>query len=91
MYNQQQRHQDKQGHTKGLVGESTEVFIQLDNIDTKALLDTGSTVSTLSYSFYQKHLSHRPIQDLKDIFQLRCADGNSLPYRGFIETEIKAP
>ena len=50
-----------------LVGSSNEVDILLENIETKALLDTGSCVSTLSQSFYEnnfKHLDLFPLDNL---------------------------
>ena len=38
----------------GLFGTPTETKVTLQDIITKALIDTGSTVSTLSYTFYKE-------------------------------------
>jgi len=56
---------------------------------TKALLDTGSTVSTICRTFYEDHLKHIPIQTLDEILNIECADGGFLPYDGMIEAKIK--
>lgn len=37
----------------GLYGQPTETSVILEGIETGALLDTGSTVSTISESYYQ--------------------------------------
>lgn len=52
------------------------------------MLDTGSTVTTLSRSFYDKHLSHIEIQPLSNILKIECADGNHLPYDGYVEIDL---
>jgi hypothetical protein len=53
-----------------------------------ALLDTGSTVSTVSRSFYDQHLSDRPIIPLDTIITIECADGQPLPYDGVVKMDI---
>ena len=55
-----------------------------------ALLDTGSNVSTVSESFYRKHLSHHDLYSLTNVLKIECADGQSLPYLGYIHTSISA-
>ena len=41
-----------------MVGSSNECDIMIEDIECKALLDTGSCVSTLSHSFYDSHFKH---------------------------------
>jgi transposase InsO family protein len=72
-----------------LVGSSNEVKAKIDGIETLALLDTGSTVSTVSRGFYDKHLSQHPIQSLDILLDIECADGQSLPYEGYIDADIE--
>lgn len=72
-----------------LVGDTNEVDILLGNRPARALLDTGSCVSIVAESFYQEHLSHREIRPVDEILNIECADGQSLPYKGYIETEIR--
>ena len=52
------------------------------------LLDTGSTVSTISEDFYHSHLSHLALYPITDILQIECADGQHLPYYGYIEATV---
>ena len=72
-----------------LIGESTETDTLIFQIKAKALIDTGSTVSTISKSFYDDYLQANPINPLDDFVNIECADGNSLSYLGYIETEIQ--
>jgi len=53
-------------------------------------LDTGSCVSVLSESFYKEHFSDIHIQALDDLIRIECADGQILPYLGYIEVENSA-
>jgi len=75
----------------GLCGEPTESKVVINNIPASALLDTGSTVSTMSHSFYLRHLRHLPLELLEKLLHIECADGKALPYKGYIETEIYLP
>ena len=88
----QQRHTNTINKSD-LVGEASEIGLLIDNVNTRALLDTGSTVSTVSSSFYEEHLSGKVIKTFNSIlgFELHCADGSTLPYKGFIEVDIQAP
>ena len=56
----------------------------IEGIGTTALLDTGSCISSLGQSFYEKNLSHLPLLPVKDILNVECADGQRLPYSGYI-------
>jgi hypothetical protein len=69
-------------------GTPTGTKITLQDIITKALIDTGSTVSTLSHTFYREHLSHLELKPLHSLLSIECADGKQLPYEGYIETDI---
>lgn len=72
-----------------LVGTPTEVSVIIEGVKTAALLDTGSTVSTVSQAFYEQHLHHIEMKPLDSILKIECADGQLLPYEGFIEAEIE--
>ena len=72
----------------GIIEDPTEVRIFVNGIPTTALLDSGSTVSTISDSFYQENLLDVRIQHIKDVFELKCADGSNLPYKGVVELDI---
>ena len=72
-----------------LFGDTNEAEISINNTSTIALLDTGSCVSVVSKQFYNNHLSSVPVQPLTHIVNIECADGNSLPYEGYIEVELQ--
>jgi hypothetical protein len=67
-----------------LIGKSNEVPVKVFNIATAALLDTGSTVSTISETFYKEHFPEIPLQSLDFALTVECADGQPLPYSGYI-------
>ena len=74
---------------EGLIGDPNEVTVRINGVNTKALLDTGSTVSTLSESFYKNHLSQSTsINPLSNFIDIECADGQQLPYLGYIESNL---
>ena len=73
-----------------LVGKPTETAVSIDNIETLALLDTGSSVSSIGHSFYVNHLSHLPLLPVSDILNVECADGNKLPYHGYFNSSLKS-
>lgn len=72
-----------------LVGSASEVYIVLEGQTVKALLDTGSTVSTLSLTFYNQYLKHLPLQSITNLIHIECADGQPLPYIGYIEASVE--
>lgn len=74
-----------------LIGDVTETSVYVGGIETTALLDTGSCISSLGNSFYQEHLSHLPLKPISDLLKVECADGQNLPYTGYIETNITCP
>ena len=71
-----------------LVGDVNEVEIHVDKKPVNALLDTGSCVSIVSESFHKEHLGDVEIKSVGNILNIECADGQDLPYIGYIETEI---
>lgn len=74
-----------------LVGSSNEVAVNINGVEATALLDTGSTVSTVSESFHHEHLPTLPIYPLQNVLKIECADGELLPYLGYIIASLTAP
>lgn len=64
----------------GLCGTPTEAKVRIEGIETKTILDIGSTVSTTSTNFYQQYLSDLPMKELNQFLKIECADGKALPY-----------
>ena len=73
-----------------LVGKVNTVTIIVNNIPATTLLDTGSCVSVLSESFYKEDFPDIDIHALADLIRIECADGQLLPYLGYIEVELSA-
>ena len=73
-----------------MVGSSNECNIFIEGIETQALLDTGSCVSTLCQSFYDKYLTETPLLPVEDILKLECADGSFMPYTGYVQVQLSS-
>ena len=58
--------------------------------DLSTPLDTGSCVSLVSQCFYDSYLNCE-LYPVGDILNIECADGESLPYTGYIEVDIAVP
>ena len=56
-----------------------------------ALLDTGSTVSTICQGMYDQHFSNIPIKSVQEMLNIEGANGQSLPYSGYIEVSLNIP
>ena len=74
----------------GLFGTPIEVQIKLNGNLTTALLDTGSTVSTVSENYYREHMS-TPLITIEKMLDIECADGKKLPYIRYTEVDIQIP
>ena len=75
----------------GLFGYPTETEVVLNGRTVKSLLDTGSTVSTISHRYYNDHLSDQPLHRINTLLDIECASGQQLPYEGYIEADIQLP
>lgn len=73
---------------KGLIGPSSSVPVQIEGIYTKAVLDTGSQVTLLYRSFYDKYLTHLPLTSISalQIWGLSPAD---YPYDGYLSVKLE--
>lgn len=70
------------------MGEVSEVSVNINGVKTKALCDTGSCVSTCSEKFFNECLFGVELKPLKNILKVECADGNTLPYSGYVEVNL---
>ena len=73
-----------------LIGKRNESDLIVNNIKTKGLIDTGSEICTVSETFW-KSLSPRPEIHVTEELEIKCADGGTLPYHGFVELTIGVP
>lgn len=94
-----QRAMLKQSHTraqpfklpKGLVGTKSTARVEVEGSPTASLLDTGSQVTTVPQSFYQQYLSEHEIKPLFDLLEVQGANGQCVPYLGYIELNVTFP
>lgn len=78
----------KAKHGPDLVGQTNEAEICIEGIPSTALIDTGSCVSTVNVEFYNNTLKHLELRPVLEILNIECADGNTLPYLGYIEATL---
>ena len=71
-----------------MVGHTPEIKCKINNIQTSALLDTGSQVSSLAHSFYKNYFSSYQLHDISKLLSVETVSGQSLPFHGFCEFEI---
>lgn len=77
-----------------LLGSSATVSpaeVAVDGVNCCCLLDTGSQVTTIAMSFYKSHLSEHPIKPISNLLEVEGANGQIVPYLGYVETIIKFP
>ena len=60
----------------------------MSGVNCNCLLDTGSQVTTVSASFYNRHLSEHPIQPINGL-DVEGASGENVPYLGYVPLILK--
>ena len=55
------------------------------------MIDTGSQVTTVSQSFYDKYLSECTIEPVNNMLEVDGANGQPVPYNGYVEISMKFP
>ena len=74
----------------GLLGEPNEAMVSVGGKMFPALLDTGSTASTISQDGFD-FLDEQVLNPIEDVLRIECADGQLLPYLGYIEVAVDVP
>lgn len=73
-----------------MVGKANESEIFINDFRSKALIDSGSMISTISSSVLNRL---KPVPEIKDLSNLgltvNVAGGATLPYLGYVEVKIK--
>lgn len=76
---------------KGLVGTKCTAQIRIAGRNCTCLLDTGSQVTTIPEFYYNRHLLKHPINSLNNLLNVEGANGQAVPYLGYIEVTIAFP
>ena len=73
-----------------LIGEPNESSMMINNVQCRSLIDTGSTVSTLSETLYKS--LNVPIHSLDSmLLNVEGATRHLLPYLGYVDVAINIP
>lgn len=76
---------------KGLVGTKSTAQVIIKGEEVNCLIDTGSQVTTVPQSFYARHFSEQDIKPLHDLLEVEGANGQFVPYLGYIEMTVTFP
>lgn len=75
---------------QSLVGESSIGQVIIEGHACDALMDGGCNVSIIFEDYYNKHLSHLPLQPISSL-ELWGLSQTSYPYKGYIAAELQFP
>ena len=64
------------------------VTAEVNGVEVPCLLDSMSQVSTVTESFFEKHLK-QPLEDISSWFKITAANGTEIPCVGLFETSVK--
>lgn len=73
---------------EGLVGPSSVVSVQIEGIYSKAVLDSGSQVTLLYRSFYDRYLTHLPLTSISTL-QIWGLSPAEYPYDGYLSLKLE--
>lgn len=73
---------------EGLVGPSSVVSVQIEGIYSKAILDSGSQVTLLYRSFYDRYLTHLPLTPISTL-QIWGLSSDEYPYDGYLSLRLE--
>ena len=74
-----------------VMGDVNDSLCYIENVECRALIDTGSTISSVSEEFYKTSLAHLPLHSFSHFLSVECAGGEYLPYKGYIEAQLEIP
>ena len=76
---------------KELIGDATEAVAFVNGHACLALLDTGSQVTSIAKSFYDRHLFNQPIEPIENIVRVVGAGGQEVPFLGYVTMHVSFP
>ena len=75
-----------------LVGKENTAIVFINGKETKALIDTGSSVSTVSEAFVNSMDSKPKIRSIEDFaLEIKGAGGQTLPYHSYVKAFVSVP
>lgn len=76
---------------RGLIGARCTAQVDIAGMTCDCLLDTGSKVTTITQSFYNRNLGDQQIYPLDNLLEVESANGQNVPYLGYVEVTITFP
>uniref|UniRef100_A0A3B3BNF8 Gypsy retrotransposon integrase-like protein 1 n=1 Tax=Oryzias melastigma TaxID=30732 RepID=A0A3B3BNF8_ORYME len=76
---------------RGLIGTRSTAHVKINGQLFNCLLDSGSQVTTIPHSFYNTHFMDHEIQSITDLLEIEGANGQSVPYLGYIQVSLSFP
>ena len=76
-----------EGEKERLKGRCPETTMTVDGLEVRAVVDTGSEVSTVTEAWYRRHMKDRKLQQLSWL-TLKAANGLDIPYLGLLYGEV---
>ena len=70
-----------------VIGKCPEIKVKIADVQVNCILDSGAEISTITESFYRKHLADRQIKDVTWL-KISAANGLEVPCVGYIETSL---
>lgn len=61
----------------------------IDGVEVRCLLDTGDQVSPMTESFFKQHFVNKSLMDVESCLRVYAANGQDIPFVGYIETDLK--
>lgn len=74
-----------------MVGQPNECPMVIGSVSTVGLVDTGSMITTLSKSFYGKHLEDEYILHPLEELSVEVGGGYQLDYLGYVDIDLTVP
>ena len=71
------------------MGRSNETSVIINSVETTALIDSGSMVTTISEEFYKTLSPLPPLYDVQ--LKVEGAGGNAIPHLGCMECFVEVP
>lgn len=83
--------QSSEWGSKSLIGAANECVAAVNGRACLALLDTGSQITSISESFYKKHLTDCVIHPVESLLRVVGAAGQDVPFLGYVDVEVEFP
>lgn len=74
-----------------MVRKPNEAVAIIDGHRCKCLVDTGAQITTISKACSGKYLSQLPLHSIGELLWVECANGQEIPYLGYVEVAITLP